>query len=236
MWAKGFVAASAFRLALGGLTEPGARLKPQPRVIAIHAHGLDPGARTSARHHSRHRANQGRLSVARHRRGPGAVRWLRLRGLQQRERRASEQQRRRRCGRPRTAACGSARRAALRSTGTASSPPTPRKTAWAIRPSIPSRKTGPARIWVVAGVYLSRFQDGKFTNYSPRQGLAHRSHALGLFGRDGSSMWPDSGEWRGSTGGRFVSRDRPSEMHATWSARSLQDRAGIFGWRAASGC
>ena len=53
-------------------------------------------------------------------------------------------------------------------------------------------------IWVVAGVYVNRFQDGKFTNYSPRQGAAHpgvahgllwtrRKHLCGRFRRRGPS-------------------------------------------------
>ena len=78
----------------GRADSAGVRPESAPRAHAIHPNRLDPGTRTAARHRSRHRANQGRLSVARHRRGPGAIRRLRLCGLQQRERRAAEQQRR----------------------------------------------------------------------------------------------------------------------------------------------
>lgn len=73
------------------LRPPGTGSQSHEEPYAIHPHHLDPGARSSARHDSRHRADHGRLPLAGYRRGAGSIRWLRICHLQQRPLRPTEQ-------------------------------------------------------------------------------------------------------------------------------------------------
>ena len=58
---------------------------------------------------------------------------------------------------------------------------------------------------MVAGVYLNRFQDGKFTNYSPRQGLPIQALRTVYCGPDGSIYVAGFGGVVRHEGNRFVS-------------------------------
>jgi hypothetical protein len=86
---------------------------------------------------------------------------------------------------------------------------------------------------VVAGVYLNRFQDGKFTNYSPRQGLPIQALRTVYCGRDGSIYVAGFGGVVRREGNRFVSVLR-ARWATSWFAPAGPGTA-ISGWVAASG-
>src|ERR1039458_599095 len=71
---------------VGGLVGiRGVRLGSAQESYAVFAHHLDAGARSATGHDPRHYTDEGRLSLAGHRRGVGAFRRLRICSLQDRK-------------------------------------------------------------------------------------------------------------------------------------------------------
>jgi signal transduction histidine kinase/ligand-binding sensor domain-containing protein len=87
-------------------------------------------------------------------------------------------------------------------------------------------------VWIVAGVYVNRFQDGKFTNYSPREGLPIEALRLIYSGRNGEIYVAGFGGVSRREGDRFVPVFRPADIGDIVSTM-LQDRAGNL-WVAGS--